>query len=207
MEFQNRQVDVVEELGMVLDTVAAGEENNNLLLQVTLEERKQQQKPLIRFTKHISLLQTFDRTVFLAVVDVDVQRTRAQRDPCQILDLGSLGGGEEHGLTFLGRQDLDDLAHFVFETDFENAVCFVDDEGLEILEDEALGVLEVIEETAGGCNEEVDTLGELFGFGAAVGASDDDAVGLGVVGHEFSGDTENLQGQFTGGRDNENTGT
>lgn len=192
---------------MVLNAVAAGEENDNLLLQVPLKEREQQQEPLIRFTKHISLLQTLDRTVFLAVVDVDVQRTRAQRYPCQILDLGSLGSGEEHGLTLLGGQDLDDLAHFVFETDFENAVCFVDDEGLEVLEDETLGVLEVIEETAGGCDEEVDTLGELFGFGAAVGASDDDSVGLGVVSHEFSGDTENLQGQFAGGRNDENTGT
>lgn len=145
--------------------------------------------------------------MFLAVVNVDVQRTRTQRYPCQILDLGRLGSGEEHGLAVLGGQDLDDLAHFVFETDFEDAVCFVDDEGLEVLENEALGVLEVIEETAGGCDEEIDTLGELFGFSAAVGASDDDTVRLGVVGHEFSGDTKDLQGQFTGGRDDDNTGT
>jgi len=38
MKFQHRQVDVVEEFGVIFDAVAAGEENNDLFLQVPLEE-------------------------------------------------------------------------------------------------------------------------------------------------------------------------
>jgi hypothetical protein len=38
VQFQHGKVDIVEELGVVLDAVTAGEENNDLLLEVALEE-------------------------------------------------------------------------------------------------------------------------------------------------------------------------
>jgi hypothetical protein len=118
-----------------------------------------------------------------------------------------LCGGEEHGLTFVLGQDLDDLAHFILESDFENTVSLIDDQSLQVLEDKSLRVLQVIQQTTGSRNEQVDTLHQLVGLGTAVGTSDDNTVCLRVVGHEFAGDTEDLQGQFTGRGHDENTGT
>lgn len=207
VQLQNGEINVVQQLGVVLNAVTAGEENNDLLLQVALEEREQQQEALVSLTDNITLLQTLDGTVLLAVVDVDVQRTGAQRDTGQVLDLGGLGSGEQHSLTLLRGKNLDDLAHLVLETDFENTVSLVNNEGLQVLKDETLGVLKVIEQTTGGCDDQVDTLGELVGFGATVGTTNDDTVGLGVVSHELSCDTEDLEGKLTGGRDNEDTGS
>lgn len=192
MQLEHRQINVVKQFCVVFHTVTTREEHNNLFLEVPLEEREQEQEPLVSLTNDVSLFQTLYRAVLLAVVHVDIQRTRTERYPGQILDLGGLGGREEHGLAFLRRQDLDDLAHLVFETNFQNSVCFVDDEGLEVLEYEALGVLQMVEQSSGSRNQQVDTLGELLCLCASVRASDHDTVGLGVVGHDFSGHSKNL---------------
>jgi hypothetical protein len=42
VQLQHGKVNVVEELCMVLDAVAAGEEDNDLLLEIALEEREQE---------------------------------------------------------------------------------------------------------------------------------------------------------------------
>jgi len=39
------------------------------------------------------------------------------------------------------RQELDDLLHLLLETNLENPISLVDDQSLEVLEDESLGVL------------------------------------------------------------------
>ena len=138
------------------------------------------------------MLETGDCAEFLLVVDIDVERAWAEGDAGEVLDFGGLCGGEEHGLSVLVGEDLDDGFHFFFEANFEDAVGFVDDEGAKVLEDEALGVLEVVEQAARGGDDQVDALLYFLCFGAAVGAAHDDAVGLGMMGHEFSCYTENL---------------
>ena len=55
-------------------------------------------------------------------------------------------------------------------------------------------------------NQQIDTLGQLLGLCLSVGAANDDAVRLGVVLHELTGDTKNLQGQLSGGRDDNDAG-
>lgn len=57
----------------------------------------------------------------------------------------------------------------------------------------------MVEETAGSGDEQVHALDELVCLRATVCAADDDAVGLGVVGHEFARDAEDLEGEFAGG--------
>ncbi len=115
VQVQHGQVDVVEQLGVVLDAVAAREEDDDLLLEVALEERKQQQKTLVGVADDVALLQAFNGAVLLPVIDVDVQRTRPQGDTRQILDLGRLRGREQHRLPLVLGQDLDDLPHLILE--------------------------------------------------------------------------------------------
>ena len=107
-----------------------------------------------------------------------------------------MGGGEEHALTFGFGENLDDLLHFIFETDFEDAVGFVDDEGLDVLVDEALSVLQVIQQTTGSRDEQVNTLCQLLGLGTSVGSSDDDTKRLRVVRHELTSDAKDLEREF-----------
>jgi hypothetical protein len=45
------------------------------------------------------------------------------------------------GIGLTVGEDLDDLLHFLFETDFENTVRFINHQRLDILEDESFGVL------------------------------------------------------------------
>lgn len=133
--------------------------------------------------------------------------TRAKKDREHVrTDFGGLGSGEEHGLAIVVGENLDNLSDFVLETDFENTVGLVDNQRLEVLEDKG-SVEEVVKQAARRGNKQIDTLGQLLGFGSSVGAAHDDAVGLGVVLHEFAGDTENLEGQLSGGRDDNDTGT
>jgi len=145
--------------------------------------------------------------VFLSVVDVDVKGTLAERDSCEILNLCGLCGGEEHRLPLVLGQDLDNLAHFILETDFEDAVGLVDDQSFDVLVDKSLSVLQVVEKTSRGGDNQIDALCELLGFGASVGTSDDYAKGLRMVSHQFTSNTEDLKGKFTGGRDDDDTGS
>lgn len=46
----------------------------------------------------------------------------------------------EQGERTLG-QEVDDLPHFVLESNFENSICFVDDECSKVVEDESFRVL------------------------------------------------------------------
>ena len=205
VEIENLEVDVLEELGVVLDGVAGGEEDDDLLLLHLLEEGEEEKETLVGVDYDVALIQTLDCAELLLLVDVHVQGTGTERDTREILDFGGLCGGEEHGLTVLLGQDLDDLAHLVLETDLENAVGLVDDERAHVLEDEG-GVLQMIEQATGGGDEQVDALAQLLGLGATVGTADDDAVCLGVVLHELAGDAEDLEGQFAGGGDDDGAG-
>lgn len=202
VQIQHRQIDIVEQLGVVLHRVTTAEKDDDLLLQVALQEREQQQEPLIRVAEHVPLLQVRNGAVLLLLVDVHVQRPRAQRDARQVLDLCRLRRGEEHRLAVVFGQNLDNLPHLVLETDFQYPVGLVDDERLEVLEDEG-GVLQVIQQAAGRGNQQIDALLQLVRLGATVRAADDDAVSLGVVRHQLARDAKDLQRQLAGGRDDD----
>ena len=206
MEIKDRKVDIVKELGVVLHTSTATEEDNDLLLEVALEEREEEKEPLVGLADNITLLETLHGTVLLLLINVDVQGTGSQRDTSKILDLGRLSGREEHGLSVLLGEDLDDLSHFILETNLENSISLINDERLKILEDER-SVLEVIEEATRSSDKQVNTLGKLVGLSATVCASNNDAVGLRVVGHELTGNTKDLKGQFASGRDDNDAST
>lgn len=99
VEIQYWNVDVVEQLGVILDRVAAREEDDDLFLQVLLEESEQQHEPPIRLANHVSLFQHVDGRSLLLRVDVDVERTRSEGYTSEISDLCGLRSGEQHGLS------------------------------------------------------------------------------------------------------------
>ncbi len=87
MEIEDGEINVVEQLGVVLDGVTAAEEDNNLLLLVLhrLEEREEQDETLVGLAKNVALLQALNSAELLLLVDVDVEGARAQRDASKIL--------------------------------------------------------------------------------------------------------------------------
>lgn len=192
VQVQHGEVDVVEQFAVVFDAGAGGEEDDVLFGGVAFEEGEEEEEAHLGRARHVALLETCDCAEFFLVVDVDVERTWAEGDAGEVLDFGGLGGGEEHGLPFLVGEDLDDGFHLFFEADFEDAIGFVDDKGTEVLEDETLGVLEVVEQAAWCGDDQVDALLYFLCFGAAVCAAHDDAVGLGMMCHEFSCYTKDL---------------
>ena len=56
VQVKHRKIDVVEEFGIVLHTVAAAEENDDLLLGVLLEEGEEQLETHITLANHVALL-------------------------------------------------------------------------------------------------------------------------------------------------------
>ncbi|KAJ6438178.1 LOW QUALITY PROTEIN: acetyltransferase [Purpureocillium lavendulum] len=202
VQVQHRAVDVVEELGVVLDRVAAAEEDDDLLLLGlhALQEREEEDEPFVGLAQHVALLEALDGAVLLLLVHVDTRGARLAHT-----DFGRLRGGEEHRLAVVVLQDLDNLSDLILETDFQYPVGLVDDERLEVLEDEG-GVEEVVEQAAGRGNQQVHALGQLLRLGLAVGAADDDAVRLRVVLHELAGDAEDLQRELAGRGDDDDAG-
>lgn len=170
VEIKDRQVNVLQKFAVVLDRVARREENDNLLLGHLLEEREQEEETLVGIDNDVALVDALHCAVLLLLVNVDVEGSGPERYPGKILDLGCLCGGEEHSLALILGENLDNLAHFILETNLENTVGLVDNQGLEVLEDEG-GVLEMIEQSTGGSNEQIDTLSELVGLSPAVCAT------------------------------------
>lgn len=107
-----------------------------------------------------------------------------------------MSGREQQSLALLRRQDAHNLSQLLLETNVQTPVRFVQHQGLAVLEDESLRVLQMIQQATGRRDQQVDTLVQLLRFRAAVGASDDDTVRLRVVLEKLTRDTENLQRQL-----------
>ncbi len=58
MELKDGDVNVVQQLGVELDSVAGGEENNNLLLQVLLQKGEEEQEPFSRGAHNVTWTKT-----------------------------------------------------------------------------------------------------------------------------------------------------
>jgi hypothetical protein len=203
VDVRDGDVDVVEELAVVLDAVAAGEEDHDLLvLEVLLEEGVEQQEALLGRAHDVPLLEGLHRRADVVVADADVLGRAGDGELGEVLDLLGLRRGEEGRLALLG-QVADDCVHLLLEALLEEAVRLVDDERRKVGDDEALGVLEVVEEAPRGRDEDVDALLELLGLGAAVGAAHDEAKGLAVVRHQVRELPVDLQGELAGRGDDD----
>ena len=72
MKVEHRNVDIIQQLGMIFDRVAAGEEDNDLLLSVFTQEGEQQEKPPIGGADDIALRERCHRASCLLLVNVDL---------------------------------------------------------------------------------------------------------------------------------------
>lgn len=105
MEVQDGQVNVVEELGVVLDRVAGRKEDDDLLLFVVLlQEGEEEHESLVALADHVALLQAFGGGKILHLFHINIQGRLAKGHPGQILNLGGLGGRKEEGLTLCSNR-------------------------------------------------------------------------------------------------------
>lgn len=74
VQIQDGAINVVEELGVVFDRVAAAEKHNDLLLLGlhSPQEGEEQDKSLVSVAQNVSLFKTIHSAVLLLLVDVDV---------------------------------------------------------------------------------------------------------------------------------------
>ena len=101
VEVENGHVDVVQQLAVVLDTLAAREEDDDLLFEVLAEEREQEEESLVGIAHDVTLLEVLGRRRVSVRVHVDVEGTRAERHASEIGNLGRLRSREEHRLSVL----------------------------------------------------------------------------------------------------------
>ena len=199
VDVAHRDVDVVEQLGVVLHGVARGEEHHDLLLQVLLQEREEEQEALLRGHDAVPLLDASRRRHRARVVDADVRRA-LQREPREVLHLRGLRRGEKHGLSVLGDH-AHDRAHLLLEPDVQHAVRLVHAKNLERRKREPFRVLHVVQQTAGRRHEQVHALHELLRLHAAVSAADNQPVRLRMFLGELLRDVVNLERQLASRRE------
>lgn len=101
VQIQDRNVDIIQELGVILDLVTARKEHNDLFLQIPLQKGEEQQEPLVRLGDDVTLFEHGRGRGGFVRIDVDVQRTGTERDPGEVLHFRRLRGREEHGLSVL----------------------------------------------------------------------------------------------------------
>lgn len=101
VKVEDGDIDIVQQLRVVFHWITARKEDNDLLFQILLQKCKQQHKPLVGITNDIALFEHIDRGCFLGGIDVDVQRSGAERDSGKIGDFGGLRSGEQHSLSVL----------------------------------------------------------------------------------------------------------
>jgi len=205
VKIENRHINVVKQLSIELHSSASGQENNDLLLEVLLEESEEEEETLLGRAQHVALIDTSGGCDLGFLMDTDENRG-SDGHTSNILHALGLGGGEEHGLT-LGGEEADNRAEFNLETDFENTISLIDDEGKEVAVIEFGGVLHVIKEATRGGDKKSDTTSEARCLGTAVGTAHDDTVSEGVITAQLSDDTIDLQAELTSGRNDNDTST
>ena len=161
MQIQNRCVNVVQQLRVIFDGIAAGEEDDDLLLKVFFEEGEEEEEAAVGGADDVALRERRDGACALGLVDVDVERAGAKGYSREVGDLRGLRCREEHGLAVFWRswtyetvvshvaecdertvgQNVDNLLHLLLESDLQYAVRLVNDETLQILEHKPACVL------------------------------------------------------------------
>mmetsp|Transcript_59862 Transcript_59862/g.120159 ORF Transcript_59862/g.120159 Transcript_59862/m.120159 type:complete len:337 (+) Transcript_59862:174-1184(+) len=143
VDVHHGHVDVVEELGVVLDAVAARKEHHDLFVAVPLQKSEEQQEAFRRGAHDVALLQTPHRRLRFVVVHPHVHGLALDAEAGQVLHFLGLRRAEEHRLPLFG-EELDDLVHLLLEPLLQDAVRFVDDEHLQVAVHEPFRVLQVV---------------------------------------------------------------
>jgi len=97
--------------------------------------------------------------------------------------------------------------HVFLKTNVEDTVSLIYDEALEILVYETLCVLEMIQETTRGRDQDVDAFSELVRLEFTVHASDDKPVSERVILAQITENAVNLESELTSRGDTDHTGT
>ncbi|EPY18733.1 ATP-dependent RNA helicase DDX18/HAS1, partial [Strigomonas culicis] len=171
VEGDARGVDVVEQLAVEADAVAAAKKDNHLLLRVALHEVVEHEQPLLAGAQHVALLQCVHRGLVLLALHRDEQRRLVEGDARELLHAGRLRRGEEQRLARLGQQR-HNLAHVLLEPIVEHAVGLVHGEQQQILRVPVRRQLEVVQQPARRGDDDHDAVGELVPLGAAALAAD-----------------------------------
>lgn len=98
------------------------------------------------------------------------------------------------------------MVHLLLKSNLENAVRLVNDQGLEVLVNEAVGVLEVVQQPARRGDDDADALDELLGLRPPVGPAHHNTIRLLVVPHQLGGHLEDLERELPGGGDDDDAG-
>mmetsp|Transcript_48830 Transcript_48830/g.104228 ORF Transcript_48830/g.104228 Transcript_48830/m.104228 type:complete len:208 (+) Transcript_48830:703-1326(+) len=146
MQVEDGQVDVVEELGVVLDRVARGEEDDHLFLQILAQKCEEQQEAARGFAHDKALLERRNGCRLRGLLRGDVDTLLLDCKPRERRDVLRLSGREERGLPILLWEELDDRTEILLEADLKDAVCLIDHKHLHVGEDEPLCAREVVEE-------------------------------------------------------------
>ena len=88
--------------------------------------------------------------------------------------LGGLGGGEEHGLPFLG-QDAHNLAHLLLESNLQDAVGLINDQAGQVAVHKPLGVLQVVQQPPGRGHNQIHPLHQLLCLCTPVGTPNNES--------------------------------
>mmetsp|Transcript_4279 Transcript_4279/g.9394 ORF Transcript_4279/g.9394 Transcript_4279/m.9394 type:complete len:217 (-) Transcript_4279:608-1258(-) len=206
MQIHHRQVDVVEQLGVVLDRVARGEEHNDLLLAVFLQEGEKEEEAIGRLAHDEALLERRHRRGGGALLRGHVDRLVLYGEARKVGHILRLCGREEGGLPIGGGEQLDDRAHVLFEPNLQDAIGLVDGEHLEVGKDETPGGGEMVEQPTRRADQVAHALCQLVRLGASVGTADDKAERLPVRGAQFREHTKDLERELTRRRDGNRAG-
>lgn len=95
MNVQDGNVNVVEQLRVVLDAVAAAEKHHDLLLQVLLEKGEKKEKAAVRGADDVTLLNVIGRRDIIGVVDTNVQRLALRAENRGRMSVVCVGGRAE----------------------------------------------------------------------------------------------------------------
>lgn len=172
VEGDGGEAEGAEEDGEALRLVDGAGEDDGGVAGVLVEEVDEVEVLVLVGEEGVGLEEGGDGVVFPRG-DGDAQRV-GERGALQRLDLGRHGGGEEVGAPLAAREHFEDLVEDGAEVEVEQAVGFVHDEVFEVAQREAFGVFEVVEEAAGGGDDDVRFLAERDGLRDHVHAADDD---------------------------------
>ena len=115
-------------------------------------------------------------------------------------------GGRER-VERLTWQNLEDLFHFFFETNVENAIGLVNNQTLQVFEQKVARILQVVKQTTRRGHQNVDSLAELFGLFFTIRTANYETIRMMMMFEQLLQHTKRLHGKLTCWRDNDGTGT
>jgi hypothetical protein len=84
MKVEDRDVDVVEQLAVILYGVTTREEDDNLFLHVLFQKGEEEEEAAVGRANDVTLSKSRDSTCRLSLIDIDLQRARSQGHPGEV---------------------------------------------------------------------------------------------------------------------------